>query len=502
MAWRHPMQEVELVEEHLDDPADAAPSAGELWARRVRAGAWDAGRRALRYWPVGLAVAVVAVGAGVGLHVVEARREAARLAAIADVPGVLAPLDGPPVQLWRSEGAGPDGEMWLLGDVLVGARSGARGAVDAHGFDRSTGALVWSAELRVADQQSGSPETDEWGSAACVPARAGAGAGEPLSVLACVVVDEWSATPDLDGNIQPIRSDLVVLDAADGEVLARHAVAAGSTVAALDGDLVLASTDRQGNARVGRVEAVSGRPVWTYETVIPEPPDAGYQGTSAWVQVLDGRVTVSARGSSWVLTADGVPEHEGVRADNVMPVGGELMGVSYDWMSSRTDAFLLHDGGGTGDHLDVQPAWAWIDDGSLPGLMLGLTDDGGLVGVDLATSDRRWESPVRAVDSVLVVDGGIVVGTSLGLYRTDPETGEVTWTSDMLRNDGTLFTDGRTIVTVRYEAGMERQLTGVDVRSGATVWSTPLPRDVQWFTVAGGLMVGHGDPGIVVFGEE
>src|SRR3954468_15873576 len=109
MAWRHPMQEVQLVEEHLDADGDA-PSSADLWADRFRDGVGRAGRRALRNWPVGLAVAVVAVGAGVGLHVVDARREAARLAAIADVPGVLAPLYRPPVELWRSEGAGPDGD--------------------------------------------------------------------------------------------------------------------------------------------------------------------------------------------------------------------------------------------------------------------------------------------------------------------------------------------------------------------------------------------------------
>lgn len=493
MAWRHGMQDVELVEDDRAVLDDLLPSPARVWAGRVAVRARAISRRLVPFWPVGLALAVLAVAASVGLHVVQQRQEAARLAALADVPGVLAPLDRSVHELWQSEVVIADVQLTAAGDALVATRTGPGNAVDMQALDPRTGDLMWSTVLREADQ----PLTS-WGAAGCVLAE-----DDGLPVLACTVVDEWSTSPDSNGATVPTRAHLVVLDPRDGEVLAQRAVAPDASLGALDGDLLLASTGGGDRVRLERVHPVSGLVTWSFDDAIPVHPDAGYHGAPAWVQTVDGHVVLTSRATTWLLTPDGVPERGPVEADTVLVSGGRLLAQSYRWSDSGTTTYEILPDGSTGPEISLQPVWTTVDDGSVPGLLLAADASGELVGIDVTTGERRWTSSVRSVDSALVVDGHVVVGTpGHGVLGLDPQTGEIDWETEVARYDGFLSTDGRVVTTVDNVDLRDRRLVGLDLDDGRRAWEMPMGSDVEWMQVLDGRLYGQGQNGIVAIGTD
>ncbi|MBC7550856.1 MAG: hypothetical protein H7269_08170 [Cellulomonas sp.] len=136
-----------------DDGRGGTPSTAEPGG----AGSGPVRRFARRWrWPVAGAI-VLSLAA---TSVVGSRREAAQLADLADVPGILAPLDGPVRELWTTSYY-PFPSSWDLGGVLVGVSfdmaainevvDGVEAAAlpepKARGVDARTGRGLWSMTL-------------------------------------------------------------------------------------------------------------------------------------------------------------------------------------------------------------------------------------------------------------------------------------------------------------------------------------------------------------------
>lgn len=113
-----------------DDPGPPAPQ------RRTD--------RARRRWPAALpAVVVLAL---VVAQLAADARERVRLAALADVPGVLAPLPDPPAVAWRLS-ADATGDVLVHGDLLLEERVTSRGAMSLVARDLTSGDVRWAVPL-------------------------------------------------------------------------------------------------------------------------------------------------------------------------------------------------------------------------------------------------------------------------------------------------------------------------------------------------------------------
>src|SRR5665648_529629 len=125
--------EVEIVE--VDDPAGldhgAPADAPDAAALRDRAR-----RRVLRW--VGLGVIAALATAVVVVNVAEARQEAARRAALAQIPWLMPRIDGPLQEAWRAPGTALVAET---SDLIVTQASDSGGALVA--VDESSGEVAW-----------------------------------------------------------------------------------------------------------------------------------------------------------------------------------------------------------------------------------------------------------------------------------------------------------------------------------------------------------------------
>jgi outer membrane protein assembly factor BamB len=270
----------------------------------------------------------------------------------------------------------------------------------------------------------------------------------------------------------------VVVDLADGRVLADHPVAPVLSVAFLPGLVATAVVDESRRVVVTAIDPLTGAELWRYREDRAFPVAAGdlpVITAAGCMVVLSGTsgppVLLSASGarvdpgpveSGWNITWQGwfTTEHsdpERGKVQRVFRPGEPPVEVAGRLLDRR------------------------VDDGSAPGLEVSAREK--TFGWDSRTAERRWQADISADpegrDSVLVIDGTVFLVGPTDVVALDAETGATVWTAPRLAGSyaGDLFTDGPHLLLVEApeDASSTGYVTILDRRDGGFVHRLALP---------------------------
>ncbi|AEE44751.1 PQQ-binding-like beta-propeller repeat protein [Cellulomonas fimi] len=437
------MQDVHLVE---DDPLDPAPTGDLPRPPRPR---WQPALRPALAGVLAVALALT------GTQLVLDARERARVAELADVRGVLRPLD-PGVGV-RWEAAAADAAVvesgTAVGDVVVGVAPLPGPRVEVRALDDRTGVLRWSRELDLPTpaMSPSAAEPATW--TACTPLVADDGSSSHPAV-GCL-----AQQPGGDTGPAP-QVAVWFLDAADGTLLSSRRLP-GSAAFSVLGGLFLAAErvdERAGSAR-WRLTAQdpSGRTAWTFTTPrVPATRDSDvpadlWSTSYASLDARGERVLLSVGTSSWLLDAGGALQ----RRDPVevawwpeLARGGVVVHSTWSQDGEPRARVLLPDG----RPVDVRsaPLWLSVDDGSAPGAVLFSTRAGRRDGtaatvsaLDASSGAVRWRVTGLEASAAVLLRGRLYLTGPDGLAAVDASTGRVLWTTPLERPADELATDGR-----------------------------------------------------------
>lgn len=491
-ACGHDMRDVELVE--ADGPPGVAPT-GAGRPRPPHAGRVPVPGRRRRS---GLAVLVL-VAVLVGGDVTADARARAGLTRLAGVPGVAGPLDRPVVELWRGHRAlGP--ELAEAGTLLVGVLS-ARGGAVVVGLDARTGAVAWRTVVR----RTG-PRGTGGGARCVVPAAPGA---DPRHVVC--VVDRAAARPTTAARPErepgTIAADrLLALDAATGAVAADRAVDRSTVLASLRGDVVTGHVDDDGYVQVVRADPLTAQVRWRFTAPVPLPRSLFPWATR--VRVQDGVVVVDGS-DGWALAADGTVLHSWSARRGSQPEGPAqvLAGGRYlarpepgDGSVPRTRVTDLRTG--RSFVVDGTPVAARPDDGTADDrVLVRPAGTGGLVALDPA-GRPVWSLP-GGVQGRAAVLGGRLYRVGAGeLSAVDARSGAALWSTPFARTARTsLVTDGRVAVLTRLDPEGGVLLSAYDLADGRERWTVDVADDVAALLVPGRRLLGWSGQGVVALGR-
>ncbi|RYV51647.1 PQQ-binding-like beta-propeller repeat protein [Pengzhenrongella frigida] len=485
-----------------------------------RPGAARGWRPRSRWWWTAIAGTAILVVAGT---VVTNVRESRRMSALAGVPGILAPLDGPLTETWRTGDVMIAGVSGFAGRLLV-TEIAPDGRVDVVAREPETGEEAW----RVVASPAPDPEATLNGtflsgnSSTCTlpqvpPTATAAARSRPVEdaatgVVACVVVDETSTwTDDAFGeSIFPVRAHLLMIDAITGDVLSERPTDPTTSVALLGSEVVTARFDEAGHLEVTCGDALGTTSRWTFTS--PDPvgeQDVGQR--SLWVWSVEGRLVVNAlsnamsagggytNSTSWLLSADGDvlrSQTDPMGGGFNLLAGGSMIAESTMTAAGEATTTITDVASGREVTVDAFPAGSTPDDGSLPGvLLLQSADNETLIGYDLAADRARWEAPGAGPGgsiSTLIIDGRIVRSDQKGLTAIDGRTGETVWTTPLTAEMGSIATDGRLVLVAQNSStdGEGQVLTAYGLDDGRKRWETPLPGKL-WLMAVDGRLYGQ-----------
>ena len=491
------MQHVELDEESAD--AESVPPSPHR--RRHR-------------W-IGAAVVAVALGV-VGFQLLADARERALLARLADVPGVLAPVDDRLPVAWRSDSAGE--LFWYkvaTRGSLVGPVVDDDGSQRLVAYDLSTGTQRWSTDLYGPDPARADAEADLGASPPiCLPTTDGP---DPAQ-MACLASDGFVRYgSDIAARVPASASFVRVIDTADGRIVAQWP-ATGATFTVVDGVAVLASyTDSYGAVTLDARDLRTGEPLWTDHE--PAPAQTGSDNVTDWppdvYRVAHLVAYADVVGHPVLFDVDGRRVHR--ETDHV--AGTDLPGaqVSVEPRSGRLVVSEWSDGSGyarttvlDGDRPGYtfrgSPYAPVVDDGSAPGLMLYFAADtradastAGVVlhGADVDTGAPRWRSDLKVstdIPGAMILRGRAFVLTRDGLAAVDTRSGRTLWSVDAPA--GTMFgppmTDGRQLLVSIQEPDdiSPGDLVALDPATGQQAWRKALPDGVDHVYPVGDVLLG------------
>jgi outer membrane protein assembly factor BamB len=420
----------------------------------------------------------VLVASLVATQVALDRREAARLAELAAIPGVLPPADPSIGVIWRADPqvatALQSGAM--VGDVLVGGIQDPAGAPSIIGLDPATGVVAWTTPVDLPTPQptptSSSPTL--WITCSAVPHG-----DAPVAV--CV-------SQQYGEDVQGIPPSAVwVLDPADGDLLADRVVDGGVGLAfAAGAQLQTERLAAEGGAvrwRLTARDVVTGDTRWTWTT---PPTDAtgpesgeespGYGGAA--LQADEDRVLLTVDGRAWVLTPAGRLERD-IRLAPTSWVSPARAGthVVSSWTSTDQYSATLLLPDGTQVPTDETAAWLGVDDGSAPGVVLMVGDaragPEGITGRSARTGERLWHLEGPVVTGVLL-DGTLYLAVDGGLRAVDATTGDTVWSTRVDHLVHQLSTDGRYLLV----PGPGVTLEAYALRDGSLDWTADLAQEV------------------------
>ena len=431
----------------------------------------------------------------VGQSVLDARERAA-IAALADVTGVVGPVDED-VQVLRTIPSSAGAAVWGTGGSVT---PGADGSVSYDWLDPDTGATVWTTPLlgptpALVDVEHVS------GLTTCDPEVA---TGETdvrhASRIVCLVTDGGVEYGD-EGQpkLLPAKTTrLVVLATTDGSVLGDWPIDAAASIAVLPGLAVVTSAN--GDATVVTAYDVgTGERRWRTRLDDSRPSE---QWVSAWVARAEDQVLVQVRESrQTIMSADGRVVRDLTSEQGSSFQGwytddstGQLMFPSQAADGTSTLTVVAADGDPSKDRvLQGQPVPLGVDDGSVPGLVL--TTDGSVRAWDARTGKALWSSDVATfADQAMVLRGRVFVGTGDSVAALDGRSGETLWTkkSETGRYLVGLFTDG-THVLASLAAGGEQPsvLTAYVPSTGERAFQAALPPGIEQAMVMQHQLVGY-----------
>ncbi|WP_028045206.1 PQQ-binding-like beta-propeller repeat protein [Cellulomonas sp. URHE0023] len=490
---RGEMQHVELDEESAGVVAPRSPTT----RRRRR---WVAAA-------AGAALAVLAV------QLVADARERAVVARLAEVPGVLAPVDESLPVAWRSDSVGD--LIWYqiaTHGAVVGPVVDADGSQRLVAHDLATGKVRWSTELYGPDPVRAEAEADL---GASPPTCVTTDDAEDPDRVACLATDGFVRFRDSGAMQVPASATFVrVVDTADGRVVAQWP-ASGTTLAVVGDVAVLASySDSYGAVILDARDLLTGEPRWTAQ--VAAPTEVVADRTTDWppdvYRVADLLACTGFSGHPALIDADGQPVNPqlGDAADADVPghfyvenATGRL--VFSDWSNGSsygTGATVL-DGDRPRYTLPGTPYVPTVDDGSVNDLLLfsawgaGPTDGVLLNGADAETGTRRWSSDLEVSTdnpAAMILRGRAFVTTREGLAAVDGRSGRTLWSLDAPegRTFGSPMTDGRyvLVLSVGSDEGTASELHALDPGSGEQVWRRTLPSGVDFAYPIGDALLG------------
>jgi len=509
MGRRGPKQELDLVEEDesgdgtpTDRPDGGAPGDGTPPAAAVTDVARVRRGRATTLG-VGLLAVLVLVGV-VGQGVVTAR-ERDRLATLAALGDVLAPLDGPPQVLWTSDEDVP-AQMVTSAGHLAGAVGHPDGRVVARVVDPATGRTVWEVDLLSAADSMELPAGTvpaERGSGRCWPRSHG---NRPSDVMLCtaenaVLLEGAGPTRTIPATV----TRLVLLDAQDGTVLTdltdEAAVAPVAESSTVLGDLVLLVGRTSDGAQVRAVRR-DGTVAW--RTTVPAPPvpepEPGSPAERLVLTTARDHAALITPDAVHLLDATGATVHRTPRGDDGWFMGstGDTVVLGTGDLHRRTDDSPPEPATSTLVRTDGdltrpgQLVWLSVDDGTAPFTALTWDADGLHAWGD--EDAPLWTADVPMPHDAVTLGGLVHLRQDEELVTLDAGTGAEVWRMTDLRSGARLLTDGRVLlVTAGPRPGEEggAHLVALDRRDGSEVWRAPVPVEVDGMRAVGGVILGE-----------
>lgn len=474
------MAAVELVEDDHSadgvardpDPTGDSPDHGEP-ARRSSSG--GAARAALRWWPAAVPV-VIALAVGSALSAQNDRERAERLAA---VPGLMRPLDGAPVELWRHAiGAG---------DTVLAA-GGALAVVGAGddtwrvaSYDARTGSERWATTLMAGSQVAAEAQGPDCPSA-------GADVGRYVVCLVPMPPPVYADAADA-----PALARVVALDSADGSVAGEWEVADEVSLIERRGDdVVLVTEDSDGYFRAALRDPLTGAAVWEYRSRQSISSDVYVSRPTAVVTAE--HVLLGGYGTAVLDVQDGAELYWATNLAFVLARSdGERFGT---WSTARGGA--LH--GATGRRLrdmpslPVRPA---VDDGTADDIVL--LDAGREISAAAAFSGEQLWTLGTDLDPTVIVDGQMLLAAPGRQVSLDAHSGAVAWDveTDL---DLPPVTDGALVLTAELRADGAPVLVARGLADGVQYWSAPLPPGTMRVSVEGGNLLAWTEHELVVLG--
>lgn len=419
-------------------------------------------RLARRYRRRAVACAVLALGVGATTSVVDARQAAARAAAFAAMPAVLAAAPGPPSVAWRVPGrVVSDEDDRLL--VVDGATLRA--------VDPATGNALWTAsdEAGRAASVGGCFAVDESLRPDRAPADDGGG---PRDLVACV------AAAPVGGPASGAETGarVVVVDSTTGRT--RHAVTTDGApllVEPVGRDLLVAAARSDGRVRVTRWDLAAGAPAW--DRVSPQPVLTG--GAADVVERRARSLTVNAfavdLASGDEIDAAAERRRPYPYGEAILPGGAR---ASWSWRDGGTFRLGRVAGGDASASytLPGPPLRPRVTDDSDAGVLVVRPARGDrLRGLHLRTGRLRWTQPYPATSSLhatALVDGVLLVDDADTVTALDVRTGTSLWRArvEPTATGGAAITDGEVVLLPLREAGGALQLVAHRIADGAVRW--------------------------------
>ncbi|WP_421740196.1 PQQ-binding-like beta-propeller repeat protein [Cellulomonas sp.] len=477
MGRRGDVQEVELHDSAVPDdelPTDPRGSRGRVWLVGV--------------------VAVVALALGVTQWVMTARENAA-VARLAQVPGVIGHVDE---SLDVVRVLTPQDTVALAGEAYGVLDRGADGAQSYQWFEPADDGQGWTTPLLDAPAGLETPSQVYFDSTCATDEASGAGTGDADHVV-CLVTDGGrvvSSTGQSGDALPTTTTDIVVLDTADGSVLARWPLRDGYGVVALPGPVAVVDAQSDDGQVVTAYDPLSGRALWTHEA------RSTTRQMSEMFRLGDLVALTDAGGELTLLSSDGAVVRSGIAVP-----GDPSQGRGWNTDSRRgTVTLFAQASDGTSQsvvvsgadpttdlEVDGMPLEVGVDDGSVPGLLL--TTDSSVHAYDATTGAARWTTDVRSMTNALVVRGRVYVTTDREVVAIDGRSGRELWRSDELVGLAlsNLLTDGEHILAPAERTGTTGvpALIAYDPASGAEVFRAPYPEGVIEVGALGRTLVGR-----------
>ncbi|WP_315094935.1 PQQ-binding-like beta-propeller repeat protein [uncultured Cellulomonas sp.] len=455
----------DLLEVELEDPSDPDRPTPRQHRRR---------------WWLVVGVTAVASALVVTQWVVDARENAA-VARLAQVPGVLAPVD----DVLEVVGTlTPQDTATLTGEAYGVLLRGEDGAQSYRWYEPADEGPGWTAPL-VGDPARAVDPVDPLAGTRCVP---DALRGKPRRVVCLVRDGGWTGSDEL----RTITTEVVVLDTADGSVLARWPLERGTELTTLPGDVaVVGLAVRFTSLVVTAYDALTGHELWTYEE-----PWADGIGDLDLFRAGDLVGMAGPTGELTLLSPDGVVVRDGIsgwgwESD---PRDGALILRGQPPESTWRTTLVARDGDPDADvTFDGDLLRPVVDDGSAPGLLL--TGDVAVHAWDAGTGAARWTTDVWSTTTALVLRGRVFVTTARELVALDGRSGRVLWRSAGAPGltPSTLLTDGEHVLVAleRTNADAVPAVVAYDPASGTEVLRAPYPDGVIEVGALGRTLIGR-----------
>lgn len=450
--------QVELLE---GDDALAPPSDSDSDDDVV--GPDSARARRLRW--VGLAVVGALLGTILTATVVDARRTAARPAALAELGWVLPALDGPLEEVWRASGG------WVIAqtDGVLVVQEVTSNAVRA--LDADSGAVLW--------------ERDGGADWSCFPVfdyRSPDQGRYPASeTLVCAPTGWWAdeALPEPGDTVS-----LVPVDVATGAELRPLVIDGGVLVQdAVDDDLLVTFLDTDAAIGVVRWDPREGE-VWSYRSAPGLLPDgAPWSLQDGWAYQLGEdalRLTEdialdlgTGREVPAVATDPTDPQADFVGNVQELADGGR---VEWRWDDEGSSARgrVLNPDGSLRFEVAGEPWFLWSTDGSVTEPILTIGADGTAVALDPLTGDELWSVPGRRDNwPAYLLDGILVVVGPTTVAALDARDGTVLWQVDTQYAANTSAPTDGDVVLVQVSERPGSAIVAVDLRTGTEAWRMP-----------------------------